>query len=146
MPVNRNPWRMINVKHGLCTERERCSAQTSRALLLFTEDADTSWCLRRVTRLQTAYQPDPTNTKHRVNRAGHSGGGQKSLREGEAPSQEGEVEKGGAPKSSPLPAPGVPGGHNPSTPTAQCLPGLGLISVLETAGARSYFCSKDSQG
>ena len=93
---------MINVKHGLYTEKVRCSAQTRRALLLFTEDADTSWCLRRVTGHQTVYHPDPTNTKHRVNRAGHSGGGQKSLREGEAPSREREVEEGGGTPSPPL--------------------------------------------
>lgn len=92
---------MINVKHGLYTEKVRCSAQTRRALLLFTEDADTSWCLRRVTGHQTVYHPDPTNTKHRVNRAGHSGGGQKSLREGEAPSREREVEEGGVPQVLP---------------------------------------------
>lgn len=52
--------------------------------------------------------------------------------------------KGGYPKSSPLLAPGVPRGHNPSTPTAQCLPGLGLISVLKTVRARSYCCMRDS--
>lgn len=52
--------------------------------------------------------------------------------------------KGGHPKFSPLPAPGVPRGRNPSTTTAQCLPGLGLISVLKAVRARSYCCMRDS--
>ena len=64
----------------------------------------------------------------------------KSLREGEAPSR-GEVEE-----VLPSASSRGPPGHNPRTTTAQGLPGLGLISVLETARARSYCYTRDSRG
>lgn len=142
------------MKHGLYTERARCSAQTSRALLLFTEDADTSWCLRRVTWVSIFSLPT-RSYKHKA--LGQTGQGtQEAARrasEKGKPSQE-EVEKGGS-KVLLCRLQGSPEGITPQPPQPQCLPGLGLISVLETADsviailetarARSYFCSKDSQ-
>lgn len=146
---------MLLLLYGLYTE-ERGALHRPAELLLFTCVRGRRHFLVSKTshRSQTAYQPTRSYKHKRTvwTGQGTQGRRQKSLREGEAPSQE-EVEKGGGAQSS-LCRQG-PRGHNPQPPQLNAFQGwvlwlvlrdsrgIGIVPILETARARS-FCSKDS--